>query len=217
MSNNFQKQIIELKKAKLALEERRLSLEEMRFARPSIPVPIILPDASEAQNSKGQWRLLGDSGYPLRPYLFTPVANPVSNSEADFNEAHHVARSIVERTLGSNSNIAVWARVPLDIREEDEEVEEENEICSYVWNETSTGNQRWNWRGDDETLKEEQMRHYIRISSSSSSGQLENPKLELMCSNSGFVVQTHTGQKWKIKGHQREFEGSIRDFDHSIV
>ncbi|KAL1279068.1 hypothetical protein QQF64_025741 [Cirrhinus molitorella] len=97
------------------------------------------------------------SGYPLRPYLFTPVANPVSNSEADFNEAHRVARSIVERTLGRWKlcfraihkssggllfvpqkccavitvtamlhNIAVWARVPLDIREEDEE-EEENE------------------------------------------------------------------------------------------
>ncbi|KAL0151110.1 hypothetical protein M9458_053623, partial [Cirrhinus mrigala] len=46
MNNNFQKQIIELKKAKLALEERRLSLEEMRFARPSISLPIILPDES---------------------------------------------------------------------------------------------------------------------------------------------------------------------------
>ncbi|RXN06821.1 myb-related transcription partner of profilin-like protein [Labeo rohita] len=47
INNNFQKQIIELKKAKLALEERRLSLEEMRFARPSISVPIILPDESD--------------------------------------------------------------------------------------------------------------------------------------------------------------------------
>ncbi|RXN05974.1 myb-related transcription partner of profilin-like protein [Labeo rohita] len=47
MNNNFQKQIIELKKAKLALEERRLSLEEMRFARPSISVPVILPDESD--------------------------------------------------------------------------------------------------------------------------------------------------------------------------
>lgn len=113
----------------------------------------------EAQNSNGHWRLLGDSGYPLRPYLFTPVANPVSNSEAHFNEAHRVARSTVERTLGRWKlrfraihkssggllfvpqkccavitvtamlhNIAVRARVPLDIREEDEEVEEENEV-----------------------------------------------------------------------------------------
>ncbi|KAA0722909.1 hypothetical protein E1301_Tti013664 [Triplophysa tibetana] len=42
--NNFQQQLIELKKAKLALEERRLALEEMSFARPSISVPIILPE-----------------------------------------------------------------------------------------------------------------------------------------------------------------------------
>ncbi len=54
----------------------------------------------EAQNSQGQWRLLGDSGYPLRPYLFTPIPNPVNNREVDFNEAHRVARSIVDRTLG---------------------------------------------------------------------------------------------------------------------
>ncbi|XP_067258730.1 putative nuclease HARBI1 [Chanodichthys erythropterus] len=54
----------------------------------------------EAQNSQGQWRLLGDSGYPLRPYLFTPVANPMNDRDTDFNEAHRVARSIVERTIG---------------------------------------------------------------------------------------------------------------------
>lgn len=46
MNYNFQREIIELKKAKMALEERRLSLEEMSFARPSISVPIILPDES---------------------------------------------------------------------------------------------------------------------------------------------------------------------------
>ncbi|XP_056585856.1 putative nuclease HARBI1 [Triplophysa dalaica] len=54
----------------------------------------------EAQNLQGQCRLLGDSGYPLRPYLFTPVANPMNNRETNFNEAHRVARSIVERTIG---------------------------------------------------------------------------------------------------------------------
>ncbi|XP_051962569.1 putative nuclease HARBI1 [Xyrauchen texanus] len=54
----------------------------------------------EAQNSQGQWRLLGDSGYPLRPYLFTSVANPMNNRETNFNESHRVARSIVERTIG---------------------------------------------------------------------------------------------------------------------
>jgi len=42
--NNFQQQLIELKKAKLALEEIRLALEEMSFERPSISVPIIMPE-----------------------------------------------------------------------------------------------------------------------------------------------------------------------------
>ncbi|KAL1268609.1 hypothetical protein QQF64_033972 [Cirrhinus molitorella] len=36
------------------------------------------------------------------------VANPVSNSEADFNEAHHVSQSIVERTLG-RWKLRFWA------------------------------------------------------------------------------------------------------------
>ena len=53
-----------------------------------------------AATSRGEWRLLGDSGYHLRPYLFTPVANPRDVHDEDFNEAHRVARCIVERTIG---------------------------------------------------------------------------------------------------------------------
>ncbi|KAK0140211.1 putative nuclease HARBI1 [Merluccius polli] len=47
-----------------------------------------------AATSRGEWRLLGDSGYPLRPYLFTPVANPRDVHNEDFNEAHCVAREV---------------------------------------------------------------------------------------------------------------------------
>ncbi|XP_041934205.1 putative nuclease HARBI1 [Alosa sapidissima] len=54
----------------------------------------------EATASRGEWRLLGDSGYPLWPYLFTPVANPEDNHQRAYNEAHRLARSVVERTIG---------------------------------------------------------------------------------------------------------------------
>ncbi|KAL2090743.1 hypothetical protein ACEWY4_013006 [Coilia grayii] len=54
----------------------------------------------EAAMSRGEWRLIGDSGYPLRPYLFTPVANPQDAREAAYNEAHRLARGVVERSIG---------------------------------------------------------------------------------------------------------------------
>ncbi|KAL2087188.1 hypothetical protein ACEWY4_018247 [Coilia grayii] len=54
----------------------------------------------EAAMSRGEWRLIGDSGYPLRPYLFTTVANPKDVREAAYNEAHRLARGIVERSIG---------------------------------------------------------------------------------------------------------------------
>ncbi|KAK0147751.1 putative nuclease HARBI1 [Merluccius polli] len=53
-----------------------------------------------AAASRGEWWLLRDSGYPLRPCLFTPVANPRDVHDEDLKEAHRVARCIVERTIG---------------------------------------------------------------------------------------------------------------------
>lgn len=47
----------------------------------------------------GGW-LLGDSGYPLRPYLLTPVGNPQTISEMRYNSAHIRTRSLVERSIG---------------------------------------------------------------------------------------------------------------------
>lgn len=48
--------------------------------------------------------LLGDSGYPLRQYLLTPILNPERPAEALYNEAHIRTRNSVERLYG------VWKR-----------------------------------------------------------------------------------------------------------
>ncbi|XP_059928879.1 putative nuclease HARBI1 [Gadus macrocephalus] len=44
--------------------------------------------------------LLGDSGYPLRRWLLTPVLNAQSAEEQRYNEVHGRARSVVERAIG---------------------------------------------------------------------------------------------------------------------
>ena len=44
--------------------------------------------------------LLGDSGYPLQPWLLTPLAHPAGRGEERFNRRHKAARCIVERAFG---------------------------------------------------------------------------------------------------------------------
>ncbi|KAI4455470.1 hypothetical protein MML48_9g00002315 [Holotrichia oblita] len=51
-------------------------------------------------NQYPQCILLGDSGYPNKPYLFTPLLNPVSPEEQLYNEAHIRTRNKIERCFG---------------------------------------------------------------------------------------------------------------------
>lgn len=44
--------------------------------------------------------LLGDMGYPLRPYLLIPLANPVTAPEKAYQFAHVQTRNCVERAFG---------------------------------------------------------------------------------------------------------------------
>ncbi|XP_064630742.1 putative nuclease HARBI1 [Lineus longissimus] len=48
--------------------------------------------------------LLGDSAYPLRPCLMTPVSRPADAADRQYNVHHRRVRNIIERTFGRWKN-----------------------------------------------------------------------------------------------------------------
>ncbi|KAJ8974681.1 hypothetical protein NQ317_019837 [Molorchus minor] len=48
--------------------------------------------------------LIGDSGYPLEPWLLTPFANTRNEGEERFNNLHKTSRNVIERVNGVLKN-----------------------------------------------------------------------------------------------------------------
>lgn len=82
---------------------------DLRFTNAVCKFPGATHDAFILQNSslpnlieslqEGGW-LIGDSGYPLKEWLMTPISNPRSGQEERYNSAHCCTRNAIERAFG---------------------------------------------------------------------------------------------------------------------
>jgi len=68
------------------------------------------------ENNTEQGILLGDGGYPCRRYLLTPVPNPTTRQEKQFNKAHIKTRGKIERMFGIWKQRFRCLRTPLRLK-----------------------------------------------------------------------------------------------------
>jgi len=64
----------------------------------------------------GRGYLLGDAGYPCKPYLLTPVTSPPTEAEHRYNFAHIQTRNVVERTFGVVKRRFLCLRLGLHVK-----------------------------------------------------------------------------------------------------
>jgi hypothetical protein len=105
---------------------------------------------------------LGDSGYPCKPHLLTPVLNLINASQEAYNTAHIATRNTVERFFGvlkrrfpclrnglrlkldTTVKVIVACRVLRNIsKEQDDDIEnyfEEIEKDNFIFNEPNDNN-----------------------------------------------------------------------------
>ncbi|XP_061191607.1 putative nuclease HARBI1 [Saccostrea echinata] len=82
---------------------------DLRFTNAVCKFPGATHDAYILQSSSlpnlvssledGGW-LVGDSGYPLKEWLMTPLSNPRTGQEEKYNNAHCKTRNVIERAFG---------------------------------------------------------------------------------------------------------------------
>ncbi|XP_055706988.1 putative nuclease HARBI1 [Phlebotomus papatasi] len=54
----------------------------------------------EFLRNREQHIVLGDKGYPLEPFIFTPYPTPETDNQERFNRLHEQARNTIERSFG---------------------------------------------------------------------------------------------------------------------
>ncbi|GLV46575.1 uncharacterized protein CBL_20880, partial [Carabus blaptoides fortunei] len=86
------------------LNRFRLSKDTVRRVLEQIKNAISNPTNRFESGEMGNNVLVGDSGYPIKKYLITPLLNPQTPPEHLFNESQICTRNSVERSYG------VWKR-----------------------------------------------------------------------------------------------------------